>query len=113
MRTPAKLKQKIWILLFCFIGLGLILSGCVKLDQQLIDEAGAAKSSERLQRLISYGANVNYNDESGKTPLMQAAFWGKAETIKVLLAAGADPKHKDKYGYTALMEVARYADSSS
>ncbi|WP_373998322.1 ankyrin repeat domain-containing protein [Bdellovibrio bacteriovorus] len=45
---------------------------------------------------------VNKGNSEGKTPLMEAARHGNAETIKILLDAGADKKAKNSSGKTAL-----------
>ena len=34
----------------------------------------------------------------GKTSLMEAAMWGKSDTVKILLEHGAEVNTKDKYG---------------
>lgn len=50
--------------------------------------------------------DINAKDETGLTPLMQAAQDGTPEEIKKLLKKGANPEIKDQYGWTALMYAA-------
>jgi ankyrin repeat protein len=40
--------------------------------------------------LLGKGAEVNARDDSGATPLYQAAAWGRLEVVDVLLRKGAD-----------------------
>lgn len=46
--------------------------------------------------------SVDAKDETGLTPLMQAAWDGESDKVKKLLQSGADPKIADQYGWTAL-----------
>ena len=64
-----------------------------------------------LKELINTsGVNINVTDNSGVTPLMIAAFWGKLEYLTLLLDAGADVNATawmfndttQKLGWTAL-----------
>ena len=58
---------------------------------------------ERLQSLLTSGAEVNAKDEEGSTALMFAALRGDAKMVQALLTAGADPNLKDANGETALL----------
>lgn len=55
-----------------------------------------------IEKLIESGADVNLQNEAGKTPLMLAAFAGKLISIKELKHHGARFDLKDKGGSTAL-----------
>ena len=50
-------------------------------------------------------ADVNARDNSGRTPLMEAAEFENAQTIQVLLASKADIEARDSFGQTALIWV--------
>ena len=50
----------------------------------------------------SPGVDVNATDETGSTPLLEAARFGHEDICRVLIAAGANLKSKDKDGKTAL-----------
>jgi hypothetical protein len=39
--------------------------------------------------LLRHGCDVNACSDSGRTPLMEAALWGRSETLKILLKHGA------------------------
>jgi ankyrin repeat protein len=48
-------------------------------------------------------ANVNVKDECGRTPLMRAAYDGRADIVKMLLGKGADVNARDLWDVTALI----------
>jgi ankyrin repeat protein len=50
-----------------------------------------AVSPEAASVLIRAGADVNAADAQGTTPLMRAAFYGRAAVVRLLLEAGANP----------------------
>ena len=55
--------------------------------------------------LIEYGADVNAQNESLKTALMIAAFYGKLDMVKILRRQGASYDIKDKSGCQAIHYV--------
>jgi ankyrin repeat protein len=63
-----------------------------------------------VKLLLSLGADANYVDPFGMTPLLWAAIsdYGHSEIVKALLAAGADPYVRDKDGATALSLAKKY-----
>ncbi|XP_056613712.1 ankyrin repeat and MYND domain-containing protein 2a isoform X2 [Triplophysa dalaica] len=65
----------------------------------------AAGNVQEASRLIgSKDVRVNCLDENGMTPLMHAAYKGKAGMCKLLLQHGADVNcNEHEHGYTALM----------
>jgi hypothetical protein len=69
------------------------------------DSAGVVKS------LIADGANVNFADEQGITPLMVAADRSNAEVVELLMDAGADIHARSDDGSTALMKAAGALDN--
>ena len=63
---------------------------CYSLSQRLID------------LFIENGAEVNFQNESLKTPLMLAAFYGKISMVKTLRQHGASYSIKDNTGMSAI-----------
>ena len=57
---------------------------------------------DRVQKLISLGANINIQNTDSNTPLHIAALNGHLEIVKLLLEKGADVNVKDKEGTTPL-----------
>ena len=52
--------------------------------------------------LAAPGVDVNATDETGSTPLLEAARYGHDDICHLLIAAGANLKAKDRNGKTAL-----------
>lgn len=52
-------------------------------------------------KCLADGADVNYKDAVGSTPLIAAAYTGQASMVKLLLSHGADPSVTDMTGSTA------------
>jgi ankyrin repeat protein len=75
---------------------------------QALSIAASYCNPELIKVSLKAGANVNLQNNEGRTALMLAAMKcttdsSGPETIKVLLEAGADVNAKDNYGGTALM----------
>ena len=59
-------------------------------------------STEKIQKLIKEGANVNIQDEKGMTPIMHLVKAGRCEEMNLFIDAGADITLKDNDKQTAL-----------
>jgi ankyrin repeat protein len=55
-----------------------------------------------VEKAINEGANVNYKDETGHTPLLISSNSGNIELVKMLISKGADINSKTSFGSTAL-----------
>ncbi|CAK4115639.1 unnamed protein product, partial [Aphanomyces euteiches] len=64
-------------------------------DEQLV-EATLKADYKRIRALVARGADVNYQDKDGQTPLIRIATLGYSHVTKVLLACGADAELSDK-----------------
>lgn len=56
-----------------------------------------------VQALLEHGANPNVRSESDTTPLINACYYHRVETVRLLLEHGADPNAKSLEGKTPLM----------
>ncbi|XP_061764337.1 ankyrin repeat and MYND domain-containing protein 2-like isoform X2 [Nerophis ophidion] len=73
-------------------------------ERKILQVIEAGDVQEAAQLLASDDVRVNCLDEYGMTPLMHAAYKGKADMCHLLLQHGADVNcNQHEYGYTALM----------
>jgi len=64
--------------------------------------ASYAENIQLMELLLSKGANLEWQDSRGKTPLILAAQSGKEKSVRFLLQHGADINARDKEKKTAL-----------
>ena len=62
----------------------------------------AFSDPEIVKLLLDRGADVNAQEENGRTALWEAAHWGFWKSVKVLLDGGANPNLLDYLGASAL-----------
>lgn len=67
--------------------------------------AALAGDLSLIQAQLQAGADPNWVDDSGETPLMAAARVGELEVVRALLAAGADVHARDANDWTALFKA--------
>ena len=69
------------------------------------DWPAAAKNGDtaRVEALLKAGAELEAKDKDGRTALMLAAQYGRADTVRLLLAQGANAGARDKRGWNAYM----------
>lgn len=58
-----------------------------------------------MKRLLKKGADIDFADKDGYTPLVIAALSGFDSIVRLLLECGADVEHTDKEGFTPLMLI--------
>jgi ankyrin repeat protein len=66
------------------------------------------KDGSVLRLLLEHGADINAQNQAGRTPLYRASYMGALEVVCLLLEHGADAGVKSNDGETALQEAARY-----
>ena len=54
-------------------------------------------------RLLDAGANKDWRDDEGWTPIIYAALYGRLATVKLLADRGADKSARDNRGMNALV----------
>ena len=75
-------------------------------DSRIIEELIFDEDLEALKMLVAYGADVNHQTATGKTPLHAAYGSSKQyDTMYFLLSVGANPEIPDGVGYTVTYEV--------
>ena len=57
---------------------------------------------KKVKLLISWGANVNFRDKTGETPLHKAAYCNHDAVCAVLIEAGADRDIPNEHGSIAM-----------
>ncbi|KAM9823761.1 ankyrin repeat and MYND domain-containing protein 2-like [Neosynchiropus ocellatus] len=73
-------------------------------ERKILQVIAAGDVHEAAKLLTSNEVRINCLDENGMTPLMHAAYKGKADMCNLLLQHGADVNcNQHEYGYTALM----------
>jgi ankyrin repeat protein len=61
-----------------------------------------------VKALVKDGAQVNYADQHGNTPLMAAIWEGHAALFRFLVARGALVSGRNKFGFTPLVLAVHY-----
>lgn len=64
--------------------------------------AAAEKSHEMVSLLLQNGAEVNAINDDGRSALMEAALWGRLESVKALLNSNAEKRLRDHHGRCAI-----------
>lgn len=75
-------------------------------------KAAAAGDLNRIQELLTKGADIDARGKNGRTSLMLASMKGNTETVKLLLKKGSDINAKNDHGLTALNYAANKNQAS-
>jgi len=86
------------VLLFSWIQSGVILLP----NQSKLVEAAQDGNIAEARIALKEGANPNFKDEFGKTPLHRAVGNNSLEVVRLLLKSGADPRIKNSDGEDTL-----------
>lgn len=68
----------------------------------VLDIAVRNNNAEAVRVLLDHGADPHLPDGMGRTPLINAAVWGKTKALKALLSHGASVDSVERWGGTAL-----------
>jgi ankyrin repeat protein len=83
-------------------------AGTLSANELALLNAANKGDNPKVSELLAQGANVNAQNDSGSTPLIEAVYGNHIETVKLLLEKGADPNLRKKDGATALGFAQRY-----
>lgn len=107
MNTRIPYTRHITRLLMIALTLGVPTASCHASVEPELTMAVRQKNVQKVQLLISNGANVNETDEGAEqTPLMRAVQVQDSALVQILLAHGAVVNAQDDFGKTALMFAA-------
>ncbi|CDK30175.1 ankyrin repeat domain-containing protein [Candidatus Babela massiliensis] len=82
--------------------ISLVLNNSTEIISPLALIAKTSMFTNLIKILVTYGANIDFQDENGETPLMHAARNGKKEIVNILISLKADVNILDNQGFTAL-----------
>ncbi|MCX5924887.1 MAG: ankyrin repeat domain-containing protein, partial [Candidatus Dependentiae bacterium] len=75
---------------------------------ELLSQALDDGDTDRVNKAIELGANVNQENSGGYTPLRKAILYKNIKMVLMLLAAGANVNQSDTDGVTPLIKVLSY-----
>lgn len=73
---------------------------------ECIYQAAVKGQTDKIRELAAAGADINAQDEHGRTALRKVSQMGLHNIMKLLLELGADPNICDKFNGSALMDIA-------
>ena len=104
MRGPG-LGPRVAVLVLAVFAAG-VLARAVEAGNEALARAIDEEDLAALEQLVDGHANVDMRAKRGKTALMVAAKYGRADLVRRILRAGADVNARGDYGGTALMFAA-------
>lgn len=75
-----------------------------KLNSELDDAIGRS-NLEEVRSLLEDGADIEYRDPLGWSPLINAAWVAADDIVELLISKGADVHYKNPEGHTALSKA--------
>lgn len=70
-----------------------------------LHEAAHAGDVSLIKLFLAYNADINVQDNTGKSPLSRAILASRREATQLLLVSGSSPVQQDMYGITPLHEA--------
>jgi len=96
------------------LGTGLDVNYKNATNVSLLGQAALHGNVELIKALVATGkVEIDFADNVGRTPLMQAAQSKNPDAVRELLMAGASPSVRDQIGGTALSWAAGFGDAES
>jgi hypothetical protein len=80
----------------------LFLQGVDSTGNTALHLAATEGCPEVVSLLLRYEIDVNATNSEGRTPLMEAALWGRLDNVLLLVQSGADTEARDGRGYSAV-----------
>jgi ankyrin repeat protein len=71
-------------------------------ESSALNDAATCRNVDAVSLILKNGAYIDDRDKKGRTPLLNAALYGAADTASLLLHHGADPNACDEHGNSAL-----------
>lgn len=84
----------------------LLLSACKEPAQEASEKLLEATHADDVRDLLTQGADVNYMNDQGRTPLRNAVKYNEKSVVTLLLQSGANPNAQGADGNTALHDAA-------
>jgi ankyrin repeat protein len=79
------------------------------LERQLLLLVAAEKNQAEIVRLLlDWGANIEHNDNSGRTALFRESRNESLDVAQLLIDCGANIEHQDNYGRTTMSLAKEY-----
>lgn len=79
-------------------------------NEPVLHRAIMYRQLDNVKLLVEHGADINHQDKSGTTPLMQAVLGTMYEIALYLLKQGSDPNLSNKHGVNAVALVERFGE---
>jgi len=79
-------------------------------DEPVLHRAIMYRQLDNVKLLVEHGADINHQDKSGTTPLMQAVLGTMYEVALYLLRQGGDPNLSNKHGVNPVALVERFGE---
>jgi len=101
-----RMQEEMLVAVFCT----LLVAGCATRPfSHPIQDAVVNGDLETIEALVATGADLDVEDNRGRTPLYYASWYGRPEITKYLLSKGADPaKGAAAKGYRNALHEAAY-----
>ena len=101
-------RTSLVVTLAAVFGVGPLLKGATR----RFSTPSAANDGNRVQALLTEGADPNSKDVNQASALMYAALYASPRVLDLLIRAGADLNYRDKNGLTALAWAAHSYESA-